>query len=79
MRKEYQMYPLIDRSEYDYRVGRLQIASDHRRMARSAKAGGVMVRNGHSLRGAIGNGLIALGERLTEPPPVDQPSLDKAA
>lgn len=73
------MYPLINRSEYDYRVGRLQIASDHRRMARSAKAGGVMVRNGHSFRGAIGNGLIALGERLTEPPSVDQPSLDRAA
>lgn len=73
------MYPLIDRSEYDYRVGRLQIASDHRRMARSAKAGGPMVRNGHSFRGAIGNGLIALGERLAEPPSVDQPSLDRAA
>jgi hypothetical protein len=79
MRKEYQMYPLIDRSEYDYRVGRLQIATDHRRMARSAKAGGVMVRNGHSFRGAIGNGLIALGERLAEPPSVDPPSLDRAA
>lgn len=73
------MYPLIDRSEYDYRVGRLQIATDHRRMARSAKASGVMVRNGHSFRGAIGNGLIALGERLTDPPSVDQPSLDRAA
>jgi hypothetical protein len=79
MRKEYQMYPLIDRGEYDYRVGRLQIATDHRRMARSAKAGGVMVRNGHSFRGAIGNGLIALGERLAEPPSVDPPSLDRAA
>lgn len=73
------MYPLTDRSEYEYRVGRLQIASDHRRMARSAKAGGVMVRNGHSFRGAIGNGLIALGERLAEPPSADQPSLDTAA
>jgi hypothetical protein len=79
MREEYHMYPLIDRSEYDYRVGRLQIATDHRRMARSAKAGGVMVRNGHSFRGAIGNGLIALGERLAEPPSVDPPSLDRAA
>jgi hypothetical protein len=79
MRKEYQMYPLIDRSEYDYRVGRLQIATDHRRMARSARAGGVMVRNGQSFRGAIGNGLIALGERLAEPPSVDPPSLDRAA
>lgn len=73
------MYPLNNRSEYDYRVGRLQIATDHRRMARSAKAAGVMVRNGTSFRGAIGNGLIALGERLTEPPSVDQPSLDRAA
>lgn len=72
------MYPLIDRSEYDYRVGRLQVATDHRRMARSARAGGVMVRNGHSFRGAIGNGLIALGERLAEPPSVD-PSMDRAA
>jgi hypothetical protein len=79
MRKEYHMYPLIDRSEYDYRVGRLQIATDHRRMARSARAGGVMVRNGQSFRGAIGNGLIALGERLAEPPSVDPPSLDRAA
>lgn len=79
MRKEYHVYPLNDRSEYDYRVGRLQIATDHRRMARTAKAGGVMVRNGHSFRGAIGNGLIALGERLAEPPSVDQPSLDRAA
>lgn len=79
MRKEYHMYPLIDRSEYDYRVGRLQIATDHRRMARSAKAGGVMVRNGHSFRGAIGNGLIALGERLAEPASADHSSLDRAA
>lgn len=79
MRKEYHVYPLIDRSEYDYRVGRLQIATDHRRVARAAKAGGVMVRNGHSFRGAIGNGLIALGERLAEPPSADQPSLDRAA
>jgi hypothetical protein len=67
------MYPLIDRSEYDYRVGRLQIATDHRRMARSAKAGDAMVRTGHSFRGAIGNGLIALGERLAEPPWIGQP------
>ena len=79
MTKEYQMYPLIDRSEYDYRVGRLQMASAHRRMARSAKAGGPMIRNGHSLRGAIGNGLIAIGERLAEPPSTDQPSLGRAA
>lgn len=73
------MYPLIDRSELDYRVGRLQVATDHRRMARSAKADGVMVRNGHSFRGAIGNGLIALGERLAEPPSADPTSLDRAA
>ncbi|MEX1092798.1 MAG: hypothetical protein WEF28_06530 [Acidimicrobiia bacterium] len=73
------MYPLNDRSEYDYRVGRLQMSTDNRRMARSAKAGGVMVRNGHSFRGAIGNGLIALGERLAEPPSANQPGMDRAA
>ncbi|MEX0797513.1 MAG: hypothetical protein WD274_12560 [Acidimicrobiia bacterium] len=73
------MYPLNDRSEYDYRVGRLQMSTDNRRMARSAKASGVMVRNGHSFRGAIGNGLIALGERLAEPPSANQPGLDRAA
>jgi len=73
------MYPLINRSEYDYRVGRLQIEVDQRRSARSAKAGGAMIRNGNSFRGAIGNGLIALGERLAEPPSVDPPRLDRAA
>jgi hypothetical protein len=79
MRKVYQMYPLINRSEYDYRVGRLQIDIDQRRMARSAKADGARIRSGHSFRGAIGNGLIALGERLAEPPSVEPPSLDRAA
>lgn len=79
MRKAYHMYPLIDRSEYDYRVGRLQLEIDQRRRARSARADGARIRNGNSLRGAIGNGLIALGERLAEPPSVDPPSLDRAA
>jgi hypothetical protein len=73
------MYPLIDRSEYDYRVGRLQIEINHRHRARSAKAEGARIRNGNSFRGAIGNGLIALGEKLAEPPSVDSPSLDRAA
>jgi hypothetical protein len=79
MRKEYHMYPLIDRSEYDYRVGRLQTDIDQRRRARSARAEGARIRNGNSFRGAIGNGLISLGERLAEPPSVDPPSQDKAA
>jgi hypothetical protein len=79
MRKEYHMYPLIDRSEYDYRVGRLQIELDQRQSARSARAGSARIRNGNSFRGAIGNGLIALGERLADPPSVDPSSLDRAA
>lgn len=72
------MYPYTEAPSFAYRVERLQSESTQRRMARSARAG-AMVRNGTSLRGAIGNGLIALGERLTEPPSVDDASLDRAA
>lgn len=72
------MYPFIDERSLDYRVERLQKESVQRRMARSARASAT-VRNGNSFRGAIGNGLIALGERMTEPPSVDSASIDKAA
>lgn len=78
MRKEYLMYPFNDQTTFAYRVERLRSESTQRRMARSARAG-AMVRNGNSFRGALGNGLIALGERLTEPPSVDLESVDKAA
>lgn len=72
------MYPFSDTNSFEYRVERLQRESIQRRMARSARAG-AMHRDGPSIRGAIGNGLIALGERLAEPPSADFASVDKAA
>ena len=65
------MYP-FDTTTFEYRVERLQRESDQRRTARMATAGAA-IRNGHSFRGALGNGLIALGER-----PADTPSVDLA-
>jgi hypothetical protein len=61
-----------------YRTEQLQTAADQRRMANAAKAH-AMHRRAPSFRGALGNGLIALGSTLTVPPTVDGFDYDKAA
>ncbi len=72
------MYPSYDISILNHRVERLTNSANQRRMARSARAE-AMPRSDLSLRGALGNGLIALGERLAEPPSDNPKSLDQAA
>jgi hypothetical protein len=61
-----------------YRMDQLQTAADHRRMANAAKAH-AMHRSAHSIREALGNGLIALGSKLTVPPAVENFDYEKAA
>lgn len=61
-----------------YRMDQLHAAANHRRMANAAKAH-AMHRGANSLRGALGNGLIALGSKLTVPPTGDGFDYDKAA
>jgi hypothetical protein len=61
-----------------HRMDRLQNEAAHRRMANAAKAA-AMPRSAHSLRDALGHGLIALGSKLTEPPSADNFDYDKAA
>lgn len=62
----------------NYRMDQLQTAAAQRRMATAAKAH-AMHRSAHSLRDALGNGLIALGSKLTVPPTVEGFDYDKAA
>lgn len=62
----------------NYRMDQLQTAADQRRMANAAKAH-AMHRSAYSIREALGNGLIALGSKLTVPPTVDSFDYDKAA
>lgn len=63
--------------ETNYRMELLQTSANHRRMANAAKAHAM--HRGHSLRGALGNGLIALGSKLTVPPTGESFDYDKAA
>lgn len=72
------MTPFLYDASAQYRVERLREDAEHRRMAASAK-NGAMLRESHSLRGALGNGLIALGERLAEPPSARSTDLNRAA
>jgi len=73
------MSPFLTDASVTYRVERLQTQAINRRMARTAKAGAVHRAN-HPIKAALGNGLIALGARLVDPPPaVDHSPLDTAA
>lgn len=72
------MTPFLYDATVQHRVERLRKDAEQRRMATSAK-NGAMLRENHSLRGALGNGLIALGERLVEPPSARSTDLNQAA
>lgn len=61
-----------------YRLEQLQSHAANRCVASAVKAQ-AMRRSAHSLRGALGNGLIALGSKLADPPSAQDFDLDKAA
>lgn len=72
------MSPFIYDASVEYRVNKLQSQAEQRRMAKAVKAGVVL--RGHPIKDALGNGLIALGERLIDiPPTVEGHSFDTAA
>ncbi len=73
------MSPFIYDASVEYRVNQLQAQADKRRMAKAVRAGAVL-RGNHPIKDALGNGLIALGERLVDiPPTVEGRSFDTAA
>lgn len=72
------MTPLIYNENAAYRMDHLKGQATTRRMVNAAKAT-AMPRRVHSLRGTLGNGLIALGSKLTEPPSAEDFDLNRAA
>jgi hypothetical protein len=73
------MSPFLNDASVKYRVDKLQMQAHNNRMVRAAKAR-TMLRANSPLKEALGNGLIALGERLVElPPETDRSPLDTAA
>lgn len=73
------MSPFFYDASVEYRVNKLQEQADKRRMAKAFKADAVH-RGNHPIKDALGNGLIALGERLVDIPPiVEGRSFDTAA
>ncbi len=73
------MSPFINDASVKDRIDRFQMNANHRRMAKAARAGATH-RASHPIKEALGNGLIALGERLVEvPPTIDHNSFDTAA
>lgn len=72
------MSPFLNDASVKYHVDKLQIQANNSRMAQAAKAGAIHRAN--PIKEALGNGLIALGERLVElPPDHDRSPLDTAA
>jgi hypothetical protein len=68
------MSPLINAAVVDDRIHGARERAASRRMARAARAG-AMRRSGHySIRDVVGFGLIAIGERLVDQPPMPDPA-----
>lgn len=73
------MSPFLNDASVKYRVDKLRIQANNNRMVQAAKAR-TMHRASNPLKEALGNGLIALGERLVRfPPETDRHPLDRAA
>jgi hypothetical protein len=72
------MTPFLYDNSAAYRMEELHGQATSRRMATAAKAS-AMHRSAHPFRDALGNGLIALGSKLTDPPAVEDFDLDRAA
>jgi hypothetical protein len=74
------MTPTLNDAVVHDRIHEARERAENRRIARVARAG-TMRRSGlHSLRDAVGHGLIAIGERLVDRPTTPDPAtLDRAA
>jgi len=74
------MTPYINEAVVRDRIARHRDQADHRRQARVARTGTLRRSAHHSIRDAVGNGLIALGARLVDiPPAVETHQLKNAA
>ncbi len=72
--RDFQMTPMINETVVRDRMNEAIQRADNRRLARVARTG-TMRRTGlQSLRDAVGYGLIAIGERLVDQPPVPDPA-----
>ena len=70
------MTPMINETVVKDRMNEAVKRAERRRLVRVARAGSMR----HSLRDVVGHGLIAIGERLVDQPPMPDPaSLDRAA
>jgi hypothetical protein len=64
------IYVTVVRDRIDEAIDR----ADNRRTARVARTGAMRRTGLHSLRDAVGYGLIAIGERLVDQPPMPDPA-----
>jgi hypothetical protein len=74
------MTPLLNESIARDRMAEARERADAWRIRRVARDGAVRPTGLHSVRDAVGHGLIAMGERIASRPPAsDSPTLRKAA
>jgi hypothetical protein len=71
---EFPMTPLINETIVHDRIQGARERAESRRMARAARAGALRRSGLHSLRDVVGHGLIAIGERLVDQPPMPDPA-----
>jgi hypothetical protein len=63
------MTPYLNDAVVRDRLARPRQQADHRRTAKMARAGELRRSAQHSIRDAVGHGLIAIGARLVDKPP----------
>lgn len=74
------MTPMINETVVHDRINQAMQRADNRRLARVARTGTMRRAGLHSLRDAVGHGLIAIGERLVDQTPMPDPAtLHRAA
>jgi hypothetical protein len=73
------MTPYLNEAVVRDRIDRAMERAGHRRLARVARTGQMRRSGLQGLKDAVGLGLIAIGERLVEPPPKDTDDLRRAA
>ena len=76
---EFPMTPLINETIVHDRIQGARERAESRRMARAARAGALRRSGLHSLRDVVGHGLIAIGERLVDQPPMPDPAAVRRA
>ncbi|MGH8916323.1 MAG: hypothetical protein ACRDZM_17635 [Acidimicrobiia bacterium] len=77
--REFQMTPMLNETVVHDRVNEARDRAESRRTARVARAGTMRRRGLQSIRDAVGHGLIAIGERLMDQPPMSDPAADRRA